>query len=48
MRILKLGNKKKVIELEKDYNLLVQKINSNIKLFKQKSNQLQKIQSAKK
>ncbi len=44
----KLGNKKKVIELEKDYNLLVQKINSNIKSFKQKSNQLQKIQSAKK
>ncbi len=44
----KLGNKKKVIQLEKDYNLLVQKIKSNIKLFKQKSNQLQKIQSQKK
>ena len=44
----KLGNKKKVIQLEKDYNLLVQKINSKIKLFKQKSNQLQKIQSQKK
>ena len=32
----KIGNKKKVIELEKEYNLLVQKIKSNIKSFKQK------------
>lgn len=44
----KIGNKKKVIELEKEYNLLVQKIKSNIKSFKQKSNQLKKIQSQKK
>ena len=38
----KLGNKKKVIELEKNYNLLIQKVKSNVLSFKQKSKQLNK------